>query len=534
MHRSAVLVLTVLAAGCSAGKEQAPVSKPAPTPASGVYAEVTLSTDLSVLTENERKMLPLLTDACKEMDAIFWKEAYGDRDALLAGIEDPALRRLAQINYGPWDRLDGDRPFVPGVGPKPPGASFYPEGVAKAEIEAAGLVDPYSIVRRGDDGKLKEIPYHEAFADHVDRAASLLADAAKLADDPGLKRYLEARSAALLSDDYRPSDLAWMDMKSNVVDVVIGPIENYEDKLLGVRTAHEGYVLVKDKDWSARLARYAALLPALQKGLPVPEAYKAETPGTDSDLNAYDVLFYAGDCNAGAKTIAINLPNDEVVQREKGSRRLQLKNAMRAKFDAILVPIANVVISPDQRENVKFDSFFQNVMFHEVAHGLGIKLTLDGKGTVREALKEQYGALEEGKADVLGLYMVTKLHEMGELPDANLLDNYVTFAAGLFRSVRFGASDAHGRANLAEFGFLSERGAFSRQADGTWKVDFDKMKAAVDALAEKMLRLQGDGDYEGTLVFLPKGAEPEGALAESLKAVAAAGIPKDIVTRPPA
>lgn len=319
-------------------------------------------------------------------------------------------------------------------------------------------------------------------------------------------------------------------MKNNVVDVVIGPIENYEDKLFGIRTAAEGFVLVKDRAWSARLARYAALLPELQRGLPVPDAYKREAPGTDSDLNAYDVLFYAGDSNAGAKTIAINLPNDEQIQLSKGTRRLQLKNAMRAKFDKILVPIADRLVAADQKGRVGFDAFFANVMFHEVAHGLGIKQTLDGKGSVRDAIKEHHGALEEGKADVLGLYMVQQLSAMGELEGADLRDNYVTFLAGIFRSVRFGSASAHGRANVAQFRFLTERGAFVRDAaTGTWRVDFDEMPRAIAALAEKILRLQGDGDREGTAAFVPASGVIDPVLAADLERLERADIPVDVV-----
>ena len=242
--------------------------------------------------------------------------------------------------------------------------------------------------------------------------------------------------------------------------------------MFGYKASYEAYVLVKDKVWSKRLARYAALLPGLQTGLPVAEEYKREKPGTDSDLNAYDVLFYAGDSNAGSKTIAINLPNDEDIQLKKGTRRLQLKNAMRAKFDKILVPIASVLVAEDQRSRVKFDAFFADVMFHEVAHGLGIKKTLTGKGMVRQAMKDQASALEEGKADILGLYMITKLLEQGEYQDTELLDNYTTFLAGIFRSIRFGAASAHGVANLVRFNFFEKAGAFTRDAKtGTYSVN---------------------------------------------------------------
>jgi len=314
-----------------------------------------------------------------------------------------------------------------------------------------------------------------------------------------------------------------------VLDVVIGPIETLEDKLFGYKAAFEAFVLLKDLEWSGRLARYAALLPELQRGLPVPQEYKREEPGSDADLNAYDVVYYAGDCNAGSKTIAINLPNDEQVQLQKGARRLQLKNAMRAKFDEILLPLAGVLIAPDQRAHVRFEAFFANTMFHEVAHGLGIKQTLAGRGTVREALRDQAGPLEEGKADVLGLYMVTRLHDSGELQGASLEDHYVTFLAGIFRSIRFGAASAHGKANMIRFNFFQEAGAFSRDGRGFYLVEMDRMREAVDALSERILRLQGDGDYAAVQAWVEPMVRVGPTLAADLERVDAAGIPVDIV-----
>jgi hypothetical protein len=465
-----------------------------------IYAPVTLTADLASLTAKEREMVGLFIDAAEIMDGLFWQQAYpGDRAALLARIEDPAMRRFVEINYGPWDRLAGNAPFVPGVGAKPPGAGFYPLDLTKEEFERANLPgsrSEYTVLKRGAKGELEVVPYSVHWREPLERVAVLLERAAGLAEDPGLRKYLELRAKALRSDQYRESDRAWLDMKDNRLDLVIGPIETYEDKLYGYKAAFEAYVLVKDLEWSKRLAKYAAMLPALQRGLPVPDAYKAETPGTDSDLNAYDVIYYAGDSNAGSKTIAINLPNDEQVQLEKGTRRLQLKNAMRAKFDAIMVPIAGELIAPEQRKHVTFDAFFANTMFHEVAHGLGIKNTVGGKGTVRDALKELGSGIEEGKADVLGLYMVTKLHEQGELGGA-LEDYYVTFLAGIFRSVRFGAASAHGEANMVRFNFFADRGAFTRDAEGHYRVDMAKMRAAVDELSGVLLKLQGDGDYAG-------------------------------------
>jgi hypothetical protein len=529
--------------GCQSGDRpaaSAPGGDPGGAMAAKVaqYTPVRLTADLQGLSEQERRMIPLLIAAAAEMDSVFQQQIYPARDSLVHALSDSSMRRYVQINYGPWDRLDEDRPFVPGVGPRPPGAELYPHGLTKEELEQAiarspagrALAGQYTVVRRDSAGQLVALPYHEVYAQPFARAAARLREAAALAEDPGLRRYLQLRAKALETDDYQPSDFAWLDMKTNTLDIVIGPIESYIDQLVGRKTAAEAYVLLKDKSWSARLAHYAALLPELQRGLPVPDAYKRERPGTDSDLNAYDALYYAGEANAGSKTIAINLPNDEEVQLRKGTRRLQLKNSMRAKFDRILVPIAGELIAEDQRPRISFDAFFNNIMFHEVAHGLGIKNTIDGKGTVRTALKEQYSAIEEGKADILGLYMVTRLLERKELAGASLEDHYVTFLASIFRSIRFGASDAHGRANAAQLSFFEEHGAFTRDsATGRYRVDFPKMRLAVDSLGGLMLRLQGDGDYEGTKRFL----ETRGALSPTLQSdlarLGTKGIPVDIV-----
>jgi hypothetical protein len=503
------------------------------------YTLVRLTADLSALSERERRMIPLLIRAAQEMDSIYWRQVYPGRDSLLATLRDSATRAFVLLNYGPWDRLDGNQPFVPGVGPRPDGAAFYPADVTKAELETAAkaasdsgasLRSLYTMVRRDSSGGLTAEPYHEAFAAASGRAAAHLREAAALADDKGLKRYLELRARALETDDYRPSDLAWMDMKRNGVDIVIGPIETYDDGLLGYKAAHEAFVLVKDREWSERLGRYARLLPGLQRALPVPAAYKREKPGSDADLNAYDAVYYTGQANAGSKSIAINLPNDEQVQLEKGTRRLQIKNTMRAKFDRILVPIADELIVEEQRRHIQFDAFFANVMFHEVAHGLGVKNTIAGGGTVRDALKEQAGALEEGKADVLGLFMITRLQEQGELGDVNIDDNYVTFLAGIFRSIRFGAASAHGRANAAELSFLEERGAFTRDsASGRYRVDFPRMRAAVDSMAGVILRYQGDGDYRGVRDFMAVRTRIPAPLQGDLDRLATEGIPVDVV-----
>ena len=495
------------------------------------YVDVKLTADLSNLTENERKMLPVLIQAADKMNELFWYEAYGDKDQLLNSISDADTKKYVIINYGPWDRLNGNAPFVDGVVEKPKGANYYPADMTKEEFEQADIENKasiYNFVRRDENGKLYSIPYHKQFEKEVKDVSNLLLEASKLADDEGLKKYLELRAKAILNDEYQASDLAWMDMKTNTLDIVIGPIETYEDQLFGNKASHEGYVLIKDQEWSERLAKFSAFLPELQKGLPVDASYKKETPGTDSDLNAYDVVYYAGDCNSGSKTIAINLPNDEEVQLQKGTRRLQLKNAMRAKFDKILLPISDVLIDESQRKHITFDAFFANTMFHEVAHGLGIKNTINGKGTVRTSLKEHSSALEEGKADILGLYMVQQLHKKGEITE-DIKDNMVTFMAGIFRSVRFGASSAHGKANMIRFNFFKEKEAFTRNEDGTYKVNFDNMETAMEELSNIILTLQGNGDYEGVAKLVAEKGVISDELQADLDRLSSANIPVDVV-----
>ena len=496
------------------------------------YTPVRLTSDLSMLSGEHKKMIPILIEAAKIMDSLFWYEAYGKKDSLLQVVEDEKLQEFIRINYGPWDRLAGDEPFVAGVGAKPAGANFYPADMSKEEFEKARLADKaslYTLIRRDEKGNLISIPYHKMFSDEVVEAAGLLNQAAELEPDSLFKRYLNLRAKALLNDDYQASDIAWMEAKDNLIDVVIGPIETYEDQLFGYKAAHEAYVLVKDLEWSERLTHYAQFLPELQQNLPVPEKYKQEKPGTDADLNAYDVVFASGHANAGSKTIAINLPNDEEVQLKKGTRRLQLKNAMQAKFDKILLPLSQELIVEDQRQYITFDAFFANTMFHEVAHGLGIKNTINEKGTVREALKEHASALEEGKADVLGLYMVTQLYEKGELR-GSLKDYYTTFLASIFRSIRFGASSAHGKANMIRFNYFKERGAFSRDPEtGLYRVDYNKMRQAMNELSRDILILQGEGDYEGVAQLVEQSGNISPELQEDLNRLAKENIPVDIV-----
>jgi len=496
------------------------------------YAEVELKTDLSHLSDNQKEMLGMLIDVADIMEEIFWVEAIGEKDAFLADIEDEATRKYACINYGPWDRLNGDKPFMEGYGEKPKGAKYYPADITKEEFDAWENENKnswYTLVKRDENGDLYNVWYHEAFADRINKAADLLEKAADLAEDEGFENYLRLRAEAFRTDDYLASDLAWMDMQENMIDFVVGPIESYEDQFMGYRAAHSGQLLIKDIEWSDKLAYFGQFLPELQASLPVPEEYKQEEAHANADMNVYDVVYYGGDCNAGGKNIAINLPNDPRVHAQKGSRKLQLKNSMQAKFDKILVPISEMLIVEEQRDNISFDAFFENVMFHEVAHGLGVKQTINSDKTVRDALADYYSGLEEAKADITGLFLVTQLHEMEVITDKDLKDNYVTFLAGIFRSVRFGASSAHGKANMIEFYYLMENRAIERNEKGQYKVNFERMKEVIAELSGLIIQTQGDGNYD----FTKKWLDEKGVVGETLQAdlnlVNDAGVPKDIV-----
>lgn len=495
------------------------------------YKKVKLTADLSKVDQEEREGLKLLIRAAEMIDMAFKAQAYGT-NINADTVMNSNIIKFMEINYGPWDRLDNNKPFVKGVGPKPLGANFYPTDMRKSEFDSLNdpkKNDPYTIIVR-EEGALKVIPYTEAYQRFLLDASNSLKVASNFFKDSMFKLYLVARSEALLSNNYDASDRIWLDMKNNQFDIIIGPIETYEDKLYGIKTAYESYVLVKDMEWSKKLEKYTAYLPELQKGLPVDKKYKEDLTGSSSQLNAYDIVYYAGDCNSGSKTIAVNLPNDEKLQAEKGTRRSQFKNTIKYKFDYIMMPIANELIAPEQRKHVTFNAFFSNTMFHEVAHGLGIKNTVNGKGTVQQALGPYYSALEEGKADILGLYMITQLYDKKVLTEGELMDYYVTFMAGIFRSVRFGAASAHGQANMIRFNYFLEQGAFVKDnKTGFYKIDFDKMQKAMNSLSAIILQLQGNGDLEGVKKLITDMGSIRPELQKDLDKLSSKNIPVDVV-----
>ena len=496
------------------------------------YAVVEMNSPLyDALSENDKKIVNLFRQAGEIMDGLFWKQTFGDK-AVIDALPEGYAKDYALINYGAWDHLDDNKPFLEGYGEKPLGCRYYPQDMTMEEWEAFDDPDKlslYTVIRRDENGALKTVWYRDEYKAELDKVCALLEEAAALTTNEGMRKYLTERVKAFRTDDYLASDMAWMDMKDCNMDIVIGPIENYDDHLFEAKAAYECFILLKDEKRSANLAKYVGLLPTLQKMLPCAPEYKTFGPGTSSDLNVYDAIFYAGDCNAGSKTIAINLPNDERVHAAKGARRLQLYNSMMAKFDKIVVPIGDVLMDPSQVGYLSADAFFWNVTFHEVAHGLGVKQTINGKGTVDEAMGSEKTTWEEAKADILGLFMVRELIRMGEITDITVEESIATFIAGIVRSVRFGSASSHGKANMMCFNFMEDHGAFTRNADGKYVIDFEKASAAIDAWSALILKTQATGDFEFAQKYAAENASIRPALAAEVDLVNNAGIPRDIV-----
>ena len=472
------------------------------------YASVELKSDLvNNLNDKEKELVRIFFQVGKITDDLFWKQTFGDK-SLLDTITDSYAKEFAMIHYGAWDRLDNNKPFLAGYGEKPDVCNYYPLDITEGEFNAFEDENKdswYTVIRRNEDGSLKSVWYHEAYAPEIERICALLEKAVALAEDPGLKTYLEKRIEAFKTDDYLASDLAWMDMKDSKIDFVTGPIETYDDKFRETKASYESFILLKDEARSKDLAKFVAMLPALQKELPCPPEYKTFVPGTSSDLNVYDAVYYAGDCNAGSKTIAINLPNDERV-----------------------LPIGQLVVTPEQQKYLNFDAFFWNVTFHEVAHGLGVKQTIRTNESVDAVMGTEKTSWEEAKADILGLFMVTKLIEMGEITNITAEDAMATYIAGILRSVRFGAASSHGKANMMCFNYMEKAGAFSRDDKGQYVIDFAKAKEAMNGWAALILQTQGDGNVE----FAKKYREENGGITPALQAdldrINRAGIPRDI------
>lgn len=507
------------------------------------FAPTEIGVDEAKIPEKHRKVIVKLVEAARIMDDLFFRQVSKKNPDWRAQLQaDPAAAdalALFEINYGPWDRLEENAPFW-GKEQKPACATFYPEDMKKEELEAWIAAHPdqkeaftgYFTVIERDGAGLKAVPYSEAYEEHLEPAAKLLEEAAGLAEDKRLKKYLLSRAAAFRSNDYRPSDMDWMDLGDGDLEIVIGPYETYEDRLFGYKAAFEAFVTLRDPEDSKQLARIKSFIPEMEAYLPIDEQYKNKNRGAESPISVVDVLFTAGDTRAGVQTLAFNLPNDEVVQEKKGSKKVMLKNVAHAKYDRILVPIARRLVAADQVDKVSFDAFFNHTLVHETGHALGpgkIKVVREGKTvetTVSQELKDLYAAIEETKADVLGMYLNYLLIEKGMFPEAFKENIYASVLAGFFRSVRFGIGEAHGKANIVQFNYLSEKGAVEKRPDGKYAYVAAKMPEALKALAHDILMIEALGDYAAAKALIEKYGNLPADLSAALGGLAE--IPTDL------
>jgi len=509
------------------------------------YAPVRLPADLAALSGRERQALAKIQAAVDAVDAIYWKQMGPqalEARAALAGAADTVdrlYRDFVAINYGPFDiRLDMERFMdTPTGGPRLPGAGFYPPDLTREALEARLAAHPAlkpeferpdTVIRRVD-GTLVAIPYERLYIDDLAPAARALQEAAALVDSPSLRRYLSLRAEALLSGDYYASDLAWLDVRDNTLDVVIGPIETYDDRLLGLKASYEGAAMVKDARGSRALDIYLKHLDGMARALPVDEPFRKPAAGTANVLEIVNVVRFSGDFNAGIKTVAASLPNDERVIQEKGAKKQIYRNVLEAKFDVILKAIGQRLLAAKDRPLVTREAFVTNVLLHELSHTLGVDYVA-GKPdlTVRRALGERYAAIEEAKADVVGLFNLVHLREQQVFTDQEVQENYATYLAGLFRSVRFGVEEAHGRGNAVQINFLLREGGIVADArKGEYALNPKKFEPALRALAKELLEIEGTGDYERAGRLLEESGKLDAATRAALQGIAA--VPVDVV-----
>jgi hypothetical protein len=506
------------------------------------YARHEMECNLALLDENQRLVLDELVAAAKVIDEIFFSQVYSrnaeirDELALGSGPDNKVLREFFRINYGPFDRLEEETPFI-GDTAKPKGANFYPDDMTKREFETwitehpdqrEAFENTFTVIRR-EDGGLRAIPYSEFYRPELERAAAHLRRAAELTDNDSLRTFLNSRADSFLSNDYFQSDMDWMDLSDNLIDVTIGPYEVYEDGLFNFKAAFEAFICLRDPAESARLASIKGHLPAMERNLPIPDEYKNFNRGTESPISVVDVVISAGDTRAGVQTLAFNLPNDERVREAKGSKKVMLKNVLQAKYEKIYIPIAKEVLEQGLAEQTDFDAFFNHTLLHEVSHGLGPgNLVIDGRETTAaKELKELYSGMEEAKADTLGVYNIQYLVDQGELAPERAAKAYITFLGGIFRSIRFGVGAAHGKANIMILNFLLEHGGYYLDgASGRFGVNQETVADGFSRLATALLTLQAQGDYEGAAAFMKKYGDVSPAVEQALARLG--NVPVDI------
>ncbi len=496
------------------------------------YAEVTIAApDLSDITDNGKEVLNLYRFAADEVDALYWEQYFGDKQALLDGISDPVQKTFAEINYGPWDRSTG-KSFVEGYADALPGAGFYPADMTKEEFDAwdnPAKNSPYTLVRRADDGSLQAVWYHDAYKEHIDKIGNYLKAAADITIKPSVAKYLLSKAEALKTDSYYESSLAWLDMDDSKMDLVIGPNEVTDDQLLGIKRSYEAFVLLKKQARTEELMQYVSRIGEFQQDLPGDPAYKTFQPGAGSNIFSCDALYYAGKANAGVKVIALNLPFDSDVQRDRGTRTILLENIINAKYNHIVAPAGEVLLESDAAEHLSADAFLWNIAFREVAHGLGVKETVNGLGNVEEALGNVAPTLEEVKANAAGILLVCKLQNHYDIHHLfTKEDALATYFASLLRSERFGEGSALGRANIIIYNYLAQEGAFQRKASNQYSLDFGKMETALSDLTALVLKMQATGDKAAAEAFEGQYAKRSADYDADLLYLGLENIPADI------
>ena len=521
---ASLLVLAGLGLAAACGGDTGPevAAETGPTMADRVaqFAPVTLDFDASLLDDRQKRVLRRLVEASDHLDAIYRLQVWrgnADPGAVLPDEDTPeaaAIRDYYELMYGPWDRIAEEEPFVPGVGPKPAGAGSYPEDMTKEEFEewiglnrgdAAAFTSYYTVIER-DNGGLRAVPYSQAYVDQLEAAATALREAAEHADNPSLERFLRLRAESFLTDDYFDSEIAWMRLEDNLIEPTIGPYEVYEDGLFGYKASFESFIGFKDPVASDLLAGLAARLPALERALPIPDEHKYLDRDFTSPISVIDLVYGAGETRPGVQTIAFNLPNDARVRETEGSKKVMLRNVIRAKFETNLKPIAEQVLVPEQAGRIGFEPYFTRILVHELAHGLGPDyVTGDPDLTVNKALQEYYSALEEAKADAVGTHSLGVLVEQGDYSRDFYEEVLIDHVADMFRCVRFGATEAHGLGCLTQFNYLRGAGAITYDEDsGRFAADLATMPAVMSELAGQYLLLQATGDRDGAGAFLER------------------------------
>jgi Peptidase family M49 len=538
-----IITLMAISAGCM--KNQPPSPNPSALEAKiRRFAPTTLSGDNTRLSEGDQQALLKLIQAAKIMDRLYLRQSWSGNEALLERLSKESSPEGQErysyflINMGPWSALDHNAPFIEGVPPRPPQANFYPENLTKAEFEAWLATLPeaeqkqatgfFHTIRRDPQGRLKAVPYNEEYRDQLEPAAALLRDAAKLTSNPTLKEYLSKRADSFLSNDYYESDVAWMKLDSPI-DVTIGPYEVYRDELFNYKAAFEAFITLRNDAETAKLSLFSAQLQEIENHLPIDPRYRNAKLGALAPISVVDEVAIGGEARAGVQTAAFNLPNDERVTATYGSKRVMLKNVQEAKFQKILVPIAKIALDPAQQQEIAFEPFFTHILAHELMHGLGPhNITVNNQQTtVRQAMRNLSSALEEAKADISGLFALQFLIDKGMLPATMERPMYTTFLAGVFRSVRFGINEAHGKGMALQFNYLLDEGSFTyNQAQGIFGVDYAKIKSAVRKLTGEIMTIQAEGSYDKAKALLERYAVIRPPMRQVLDKLAA--LPVDI------